>query len=68
MEQRIAKDKIDKIFDRFYRAHPSYKAEYAGYGIGLFLVKKATKLLGGKIKVSSEEGKGSCFTITLDVL
>jgi two-component system, OmpR family, aerobic respiration control sensor histidine kinase ArcB len=59
----IAKDKIDKIFDRFYRAHPSYKAEYAGYGIGLFLVKKATKLLGGKIKVSSEEGKGSCFSL-----
>ena len=59
----IAKDKIDKIFDRFYRAHPSYKAEYAGYGIGLFLVKKATKLLGGKIKVASEEGKGSCFSL-----
>jgi two-component system, OmpR family, aerobic respiration control sensor histidine kinase ArcB len=59
----IAKDKIDKIFDRFYRAHPSYQAEYRGYGIGLFLVKKATKLLGGKIKVSSEEGKGSCFSL-----
>lgn len=59
----IAKDKIDKIFDRFYRAHPSYKAEYTGYGIGLFLVKKATKLLDGKIKVFSEEGKGSCFSL-----
>lgn len=59
----IAKDKIDKIFDRFYRVHPSYKAEYTGYGIGLFLVKKITKLLGGKIKVSSEEGKGSCFSL-----
>lgn len=59
----IAKDKIDKLFDRFYRAHPSYKAEYAGYGIGLFLVKKATELLGGKIKVFSEEGKGSCFSL-----
>lgn len=59
----IAKDKIAKIFERFYRAHPSFQAEYAGYGIGLFLVKKATKLLGGKIKVSSEEGKGSCFSL-----
>lgn len=59
----IAKDKLDKIFDRFYRAHPSYKAEYTGYGIGLFLVKKAVELLGGKIKVSSEEAKGSCFTL-----
>ncbi len=59
----IAKNKIDKIFDRFYRGHPSFKAEYTGYGIGLFLVKKATKLLGGEIRVSSKEGKGSCFSL-----
>ena len=59
----IPQDKMDKIFDRFYRVHPSYKAEYTGYGIGLFLVKKAVKRLGGKIKVTSEEGKGSCFTV-----
>lgn len=58
----IAEDKLDKIFDRFYRAHPSYEAQYTGYGIGLFLVKKTVKLLNGQIKVSSEEGKGSCFT------
>lgn len=59
----IAKDKLNKIFERFYRAHPSYKAEYAGYGIGLFLVKQALELLSGEIKVSSVEGKGSCFTL-----
>ncbi len=40
----IAKDDLDKIFDRFYRVHPSYQAEYTGYGIGLFLVKKAVEL------------------------
>lgn len=59
----IPKDKIGKIFDRFYRAHPSYKAEYTGYGIGLFLVKQAVELLKGKIKASSNEEKGSCFTL-----
>ncbi|WP_339049808.1 ATP-binding protein [Rickettsiella endosymbiont of Xylota segnis] len=59
----IAEDKLDKIFDRFYRAHPSYQAEYTGYGIGLYLVKKTLELLGGKIKVSSEEGKGSYFAL-----
>jgi PAS domain S-box-containing protein len=59
----IPKDDLDKIFDRFYRAHPSYEAEYTGYGIGLYLVKKAIDLLSGKIKVSSEEGKGSCFVL-----
>ena len=59
----IVKENLAKIFDRFYRAHPSYLAEYTGYGIGLYLVKETLDLLGGKIDVVSEEGKGSCFTL-----
>jgi CheY-like chemotaxis protein/anti-sigma regulatory factor (Ser/Thr protein kinase) len=59
----ITKDNIDKIFERFYRVHPSYEGEYKGYGIGLYLVKKTVELLNGEIKVASEEGKGSCFTL-----
>lgn len=62
----IAKDELDKIFDRFYRAHPSYQAVYSGYGIGLFLVKKAVELLNGIIKVTSQEEKGSCFTLVFN--
>jgi PAS domain S-box-containing protein len=59
----IAEDNLDKIFDRFYRTSSSYSAEYKGYGLGLYLVKKSLELLGGEIKVDSEEGKGSCFTL-----
>jgi len=59
----IPQNKLDKIFDRFYRVLPSSQTEYKGYGIGLFLVKKAVELLDGEIKVSSQEGKGSCFTV-----
>ncbi|MFM2322822.1 MAG: hypothetical protein RLZZ225_975 [Pseudomonadota bacterium] len=59
----IAKDKLDKIFDRFYRVYPSYQAEYKGYGIGLYLVKKTVESLSGEIKVSSEEGVGSRFIL-----
>ena len=59
----IAKENLGKIFDRFYRAHPSYLAEYTGYGIGLYLVKETLALLDGTIDVSSEEGKGTCFTL-----
>lgn len=59
----IAKENLGKIFDRFYRAHPSYLAEYSGYGISLYLAKETLDLLGGDINVESEEGKGSCFTL-----
>ncbi len=59
----IAKENLSKIFDRFYRANPSYLAEYSGYGLGLYLAKETLDLLGGKIKVASEQGKGSCFTL-----
>lgn len=59
----ISKDKQEKIFDRFYRVHPSYLAEYSGYGLGLYLVKKSTEALGGTINVSSIEGEGSCFSL-----
>lgn len=62
----IAKDRLDKIFDRFYRAHPAYQAEYKGYGIGLYLVKKAVERLNGEINVASEEGVGSCFTLNFN--
>lgn len=59
----ISKDKQEKIFDRFYRVHPSYLAEYSGYGLGLYLVKKSTEALGGTINISSIEGEGSCFSL-----
>lgn len=55
--------KLDRIFERFYRIHPSYLAEYKGYGIGLYLVKEITELLGGTVAVESQEGNGSCFTL-----
>jgi two-component system, OmpR family, aerobic respiration control sensor histidine kinase ArcB len=59
----IAKENLDKIYDRFYRAHSSYLAEYSGHGVGLYLVKEILAVLGGEIKVSSKEGRGTCFTL-----
>lgn len=64
----IPEDKLDKVFDRFYRVDSSYRTKYLGNGLGLSLVKESLEQLGGSIKVTSQEGKGSCFTITLDVL
>ncbi len=50
-----------RIFDMFYRGTP--RAE--GSGIGLYIVKNAIEKLGGIIYISSEEGKGTCFHVSL---
>lgn len=52
-----------KVFDRFFQANNNV----GGTGIGLALVKAFAELQGGSAGVSSEEGRGSTFTITLPV-
>ena len=59
----IPEDKLDKVFDRFYRVDSSYRTKYLGNGLGLSLVKESLEQLGGSIKVTSQEGKGSCFSL-----
>lgn len=57
------------LFERFYKASPSHKAEYKGYGLGLHIAKTYTHLLSGTISFESTEGVGSDFyaIITLKV-
>ena len=59
----ISKNDLDYIFDLFYRGTNSRKEE--GMGIGLSVVKSIMDTHGWKISVSSQEKKGSCFTITI---
>jgi signal transduction histidine kinase len=58
---------IDKIFDRFQRAHQHLDAELGvdGTGLGLAIVDECVKALGGQIRVESDEGVGTTFVLEL---
>jgi len=61
----IAKEEYAKIFTRFYRSIMVY--EQPGVGIGLYLAREIIKAQHGYIKVHSEIGKGSVFSIFLPI-
>lgn len=61
----IPKEKITKIFNRFYQVDGSHTREQEGTGIGLALTKELVELHKSKISVESEESKGSTFTISI---
>jgi PAS domain S-box-containing protein len=61
----IHEDKLDQIFDRFYRITSKQRETYPGLGLGLYISKQIINLHGGSIWATSSPGKGSVFTFTL---
>jgi signal transduction histidine kinase len=59
----IPKDELDIIFERFERGTRSRQS--GGFGVGLWVVKKLCRALGGNIEVQSKPDQGSTFTVTL---
>ncbi len=63
----IPKDLIPLIFDKFRQLDGSPARSYEGTGLGLTISKNLAELIGGKIEVESEVGKGSTFKVTIPV-
>lgn len=63
----ISKDKLDKIFDRFYQVESNANRKFEGTGIGLALVKELVDVMKGQVNVRSKEGLGTIFEVLLPV-
>jgi len=61
----IPKDKQKTIFERFSQADKNLSREYGGLGLGLSIARENTELMGGRITVESEPGKGAMFTFLI---
>jgi signal transduction histidine kinase len=61
----IARDDLEHVFDRFYRARDERIKDITGSGLGLALAREVARLHGGDITVESELNKGSRFVLTL---
>jgi PAS domain S-box-containing protein len=57
----------DTIFERFRQVETAHTRKYGGNGLGLAISKGLVELLGGSIRIESEQGKGSTFYFTIPI-
>ena len=63
----MSKEFVGHIFDTFSREYSSTVSGIQGTGLGMAITKNIVDMMGGNIQVESEEGKGSLFTVTLNL-
>ena len=61
----ISKDKLDRVFEQFYRVSGDKQHTFPGLGLGLYISSEIIKREGGRIWVNSNEGEGSTFCFAL---
>jgi len=61
----IPEDEQEKVFEKFYRGKQTDGRKVTGNGLGLALAREIACLHGGDLRLESEEGKGSKFTLSL---
>lgn len=64
--QGVKKENLDKLFTKFQRLESDKNANIEGTGLGLNITKQLAEMMGGKIGVESEFGKGSTFSIVIN--
>lgn len=64
----ISKENHQAVFHRFRKLNENSGKVFRGTGLGLAITQKLVELLGGKIWIESELGKGACFFFTIDKL
>ena len=61
----IPEDELERVFERFYRVDPVRSRRTGGTGLGLAIVKHVVQNHGGDVRVWSQVGSGSTFTVRL---
>lgn len=62
----IAPEHLPRLFERFYRVDAAQSKLAGGTGLGLAIVKHLAESMGGTVRVESELGRGTSFTVELD--
>jgi signal transduction histidine kinase len=63
----IPASELPRVFERFYRVDKARARQTGGTGLGLAIVRHVAEAHGGTVRVDSELGQGSTFTVTLPV-